>query len=59
MRQVSTRVETMRCNLMVTNKARRGIQEWSIDEHAFFKMQESFNVHIEKRPVNAHGNTSV
>ena len=59
MRQVSIPVKTMRCNLMMTNKARRGIQEWAVDEHAFFKMQPSFKVHIEKRPVNAHGNTPV
>ena len=59
MRQVSIPVKTMRCNLMMTNKARSGIQEWAADEHAFFKMQQSFKVHIEKRPVNAHGNTPV
>lgn len=49
----------MRCNLIITNNARKGIQEWSTDEHAFFNMQRSFEVHIEKRPVNAHGNTSL
>lgn len=54
-----TRIETFRCNLIVTNKARKGILEWSHDEHAFFKMQESFEVYIEKRPVNSHGNTSL
>ncbi|WP_185908002.1 DEAD/DEAH box helicase [Psychrobacillus soli] len=59
MRQVSIPVTTMRCNLMVTNKARSGIQEWAADEHAFFRMQPSFKVHIEKRPVNTHGNTPV
>ncbi|MFJ7969755.1 DEAD/DEAH box helicase [Psychrobacillus sp. NPDC096389] len=59
MRQVSIPVTTMRCNLMVTNKARSGIKEWAVDEHAFFRMQHSFKVHIEKRPMNAHGNTSV
>lgn len=59
MRQESTRIDIMRCNLIVTNKARNGIMEWSNDEHAFFKSQESFHVHIEKRPVNAHGNTTL
>ena len=59
MKQEATRVETFRCNLMITNKARKGIQEWSNDEHAFFKIQDSFDVHIEKRPINAHGNTSL
>ncbi|WP_313893996.1 AAA domain-containing protein [Psychrobacillus sp.] len=59
MRQASTLVETMRCNLIITNKARKGIEEWSNDEHAFFKMQQSFEVHIEKRPANSLGNTSL
>ncbi|WP_277585275.1 DEAD/DEAH box helicase [Psychrobacillus antarcticus] len=59
MSQSATLVSTMRCNLMITNKARKGIQEWSTDEHAFFNIQSSFEVHIEKRPVNNHGNTSL
>ncbi|MFJ7826034.1 AAA domain-containing protein [Psychrobacillus sp. NPDC096623] len=59
MSQSATLVKTMRCNLMITNKARKGIQEWSTDEHAFFNIQSSFEVHIEKRPVNNHGNTSL
>lgn len=59
MLQASIPVNTMRCNLIITNNARKGIQEWSTDEHAFFNMQRSFEVHIEKRPVNAHGNTSL
>ncbi|WP_186321372.1 AAA domain-containing protein [Bacillus sp. FJAT-22090] len=57
MRHASIPVDMMRCNLMITNKARGGIQEWATDEHAFFNMQAFFEVHIEKRPVNAHGNT--
>lgn len=59
MSQSATLVKTLRCNLMITNKARKGIQEWSTDEHAFFNIQSSFEVHIEKRPVNNHGNTSL
>ncbi|MCZ8538726.1 DEAD/DEAH box helicase [Psychrobacillus psychrodurans] len=59
MSQSATLVKTMRCNLMITNKARKGIQEWSTDEHAFFNIQNSFEVYIEKRPVNNHGNTSL
>ncbi|MDF2067729.1 AAA domain-containing protein [Bacillus sp. Cr_A10] len=54
-----TRIETFRSNLIVTNNARKGILEWSTDEHAFFKMQESFAIYMEKRPVNSHGNTSL
>jgi len=59
MSQSATLVKTMRCNLIITNNARKGIQEWSTDEHAFFNIQSSFEVHIEKRPVNKNGNTSL
>ncbi|NME06464.1 AAA domain-containing protein [Psychrobacillus sp. BL-248-WT-3] len=59
MSNVSTLEKTMRCNLMMTNNARKGIQEWSADEHDFFNIQKSFQVYIEKRPVNAQGNISL
>ncbi len=51
--------KTIRCSLKITNNARRGIQDWSTDEHDFFRLQESYLVHIEKKPVNAHGNVSL
>ncbi|MFF2755541.1 AAA domain-containing protein [Psychrobacillus sp. NPDC058041] len=59
MRKELSHLETMRCNLIITNKARKGILEWSKDEHAFFKIEESFYIYIEKRPVNSHGNISL
>ena len=58
MQTKSTIYETMRCGLEVTTNARKGIMKWAKDEHAFFRMQESFHVHIEKRPENRHGNMS-
>lgn len=59
MRKEFSHLEAMRCNLIITNKARKGILEWSKDEHAFFKIEESFHIYIEKRPVNSHGNISL
>ena len=59
MSNASTLEKTMRCNLMITNNARKGIQEWSTDEHDFFNIQREFRVYIEKRPVNNQGNISI
>ena len=50
MRYKSTIHETLRCGLEITTNARKGIMKWSKDEHAFFSMQDAFDVHIEKRP---------
>lgn len=58
MQTKSTIHETVRCGLEVTTNARKGIMKWAKDEHAFFRMQDAFNVHIEKRPQNRHGNMS-
>ena len=55
--QVSTQ-NVLRCGLGVTDNARKGIMKFAKDEHAFFSMQEAFDVHIEKRPENRHGNMS-
>ena len=55
----STIHEPLSCGLGITANARKGIMKWSKDEHAFFSMQEAFNVHIEKRPTNRHGNMSI
>ncbi|MCZ2258206.1 DEAD/DEAH box helicase [Sporosarcina sp. G11-34] len=52
----STVQETLACSLEITTSARKGIMKWSKDERAFFSMQDAFNVHIEKRPTNRHGN---
>lgn len=47
--------ETVKCELTMTTSARNGIEKISKDEHAFFAMQKSFSVHIEKRPENQQG----
>lgn len=44
------------CGLSVTDNARRGISKYAKDEFAFFAMQQAFDVHIEKGPINKHGN---
>lgn len=46
-------------NLIVTNKAREKIIDWSKNEHAFFAMQKYFEVHIEKRPMNDQGEVAI
>lgn len=50
--------DTMSCGLAMTNSARTGIKQWAADEHAFFALQEFYDVYIEKRPMNQHGNMS-
>ncbi|REB10138.1 hypothetical protein DVB69_04860 [Sporosarcina sp. BI001-red] len=47
--------ETVKCELTMTTSARNGIEKITKDEHAFFAMQKSFYVHIEKRPENQQG----
>jgi len=42
----------------MTASARKGIEKIARDEHAFFAIQKTFIVHIEKRPENQHGNAS-
>lgn len=55
--QISTQ-NVLRCGLGVTDNARKGIMKFAKDEHAFFSMQEAFDIHIEKRPENRQGNLS-
>lgn len=50
--------EAIPCSLEVTASARKGIMKWAKNEHAFFSMQEAFQVYIEKQPTNRHGNMS-
>ncbi|MBE1555627.1 AAA domain-containing protein [Sporosarcina limicola] len=50
--------KAIRCELGVTDNARKGIMKFAKDERALFSMQEAFDVHIEKRPENRHGNMS-
>ncbi|MFS0576272.1 AAA domain-containing protein [Sporosarcina sp. 179-K 3D1 HS] len=50
--------QEIQCALKMTDNARKGFSKFIQDEHAFFAMQRAFDVHIEKRPVNKHGNLS-
>ena len=50
--------EAIPCSLEMTASARKGIMKWAKNEHAFFSMQEAFQVYIEKQPTNRHGNMS-
>ncbi|MBK3496948.1 AAA family ATPase [Viridibacillus sp. YIM B01967] len=59
MGQVVAKIETVRTNLIMTNKAREGILAWSKDEHAFFHLQKSFLVHIERMSNSAQGETAI
>lgn len=42
-------LEKQRCSLILTNKAKEAVEECSANEHAFFTLQRSFTVYIEKR----------
>ena len=58
MKQDSTIHKVMRCGLGMTDNARKGIVKFTTDVHAFFSMQDAFDVHIEKRPNNRQDNMS-
>ena len=58
MKHESSIHQVIRCGLGVTDNARKGIMKFAKDEHAFFSMQDAFDVHIEKRPNNRQGNMS-
>ncbi|KGR78810.1 DEAD/DEAH box helicase [Ureibacillus manganicus] len=45
-------VNTVKCFIVLTNTAREAIKEHFQDEHAFFKMQQSFLVYIEKQTID-------
>ena len=49
---------TVKCELTITTSARNGIEKIVPSERAFFAMQKSFVVHIEKRPESYHGSQS-
>ncbi|WP_432357195.1 AAA domain-containing protein [Sporosarcina sp. UB5] len=43
--------EVMGCRLDMTNRARKEIGNWAIDENELFSMQANFTVYIEKLPA--------
>lgn len=50
-------LEKQRCSLILTNKAKEAVEECSANEHAFFTLQRSFTVYIEKRKAKKVGET--
>jgi len=44
-------VEAMKCFIVLTNTAREAIKEHFADEHAFFQLQSSFHVYLEKQSI--------
>lgn len=51
MAQNTVALEQMRCHILLTNTAREAMKEHVPDEHAFFNLQQYFNVAIEKVSV--------
>ncbi|KGR74861.1 DEAD/DEAH box helicase [Ureibacillus sinduriensis] len=44
-------IETVKCFIVLTNTAREAIKQHFQDEHSFFKLQNPFEVYIEKQSV--------
>jgi len=44
-------IETIKCFIVLTNTAREAIKQHFPDEHSFFKLQNAFEVYIEKLTV--------
>lgn len=44
-------IDSVKCFIVLTNTAREAIKQHFTDEHAFFKLQQSFYVYIEKQAI--------
>ncbi|RHW38231.1 DNA helicase [Lysinibacillus yapensis] len=44
-------IETLKCFIVLTNTAREAIKQHFQDEHSFFKLQNAFDVTIEKQSI--------
>ncbi len=44
-------LESVKCFIVLTNTARQALKEHFQDEHAFFKLQNPFDVYIEKQSI--------
>jgi hypothetical protein len=44
-------IETIKCFIVLTNTAREAIKQHFQDEHSFFKLQNAFDVYIEKQSI--------
>ncbi|TQE88524.1 AAA domain-containing protein [Ureibacillus sp. FSL K6-8385] len=47
--------ELIKCFIVLTNTAREAIKEHFTDEHAFFQLQQSFVVYLEKQSIEETG----
>lgn len=50
-------LEKQRCSLILTKKAKEAIEECSANEHAFFTLQNTITLYIEKRKAKTPGET--
>ncbi|PIC64555.1 hypothetical protein CSV79_06255 [Sporosarcina sp. P13] len=50
--------EMIPCSLEITKNARKGVEQWFLNEQAFVSSESTFDIHIEKRPANRQGNQS-
>ncbi|WP_082087877.1 AAA domain-containing protein [Domibacillus indicus] len=50
---MKTSMNTYRCPLALTNKAKTKMRELGLEERSFFSLEESFTVYIEKYPQQA------
>ena len=57
MNQLQT-MEVIACSLEVTNNARKGLEQWFLNDQAFVSSEAVFDVYIEKKPANRMGNQS-
>ncbi|WP_301108109.1 AAA domain-containing protein [Sporosarcina sp.] len=52
------KIETISCGLEITKNARKGIEQWFLNEQALVSTETAFDLYIEKKPANRQGNQS-
>ncbi|WP_153722174.1 DEAD/DEAH box helicase [Sporosarcina cascadiensis] len=58
MMTVTNTIETISCGLEITKNARKGIEQWFLNEQALVSSETAFELYIEKKPANRQGNQS-
>ncbi len=48
---IATKLQQIRCHIVLTNSARDAIKQHFHDEHALFNLQQAFTVYIEKESI--------
>ena len=48
---IATKLQQVRCHIVLTNSARDAIKQHFHDEHALFNLQQAFTVYIEKESI--------